>query len=276
MRIIGLNVIHKFDKLYANFIIIAAEIKDSIIKIIEIYLSDSNIHCKYITKIPGFTWRFRNKSQNTKLTLELTPDFNAIDQDIYTSEVFSFNKFTNKFHVSLDFFEKSIRHLDQRPVWLFIGPMQLGPMIISSDCKNISSKLLNLLQDEQFNQDIIVIGNKSHVNPIDVTKNCAGINYYITVTFNLMHDPNILDESLNNNFVFLFVGASNLGKSFIAMNCLTLKSYETDQSNILPDKLECNIVVIGNRKKFEIEDIKSRFNEDKIFILVTFQKLSIK
>jgi len=49
-----------------------------------------------------------------------------------------------------------------------------------------------------------------------------------------------------------------------------------DQSNLLPDKLECDIVVIGNRKKFEIEDIKLRFKATKIFILVTFSEINLK
>ena len=60
-----------------------------------------------------------------------------------------------------------------------------------------------------------------------------------------------------------------MGKSFIAYHC-KLKSYETDISDRLPDSIDADIVVIGKRYKYTVEDIKARCIGNNEYILVEF------
>jgi len=72
--------------------------------------------------------------------------------------------------------------------------------------------------------------------------------------------------------VWLFKGPSNMGKSFIAEHC-SLKSYETDMSDKLPDEIDADIIVIGNKYKYSIEDIKSKCIGNNEYILVEFSSI---
>lgn len=73
--------------------------------------------------------------------------------------------------------------------------------------------------------------------------------------------------------VFIFYGDSCLCKSHIA--ALTGKTvYETDVSKNLPDKISADIIVVGNRTKFEIEEVESKIHmkDDCEIIKVCFSK----
>jgi hypothetical protein len=59
--------------------------------------------------------------------------------------------------------------------------------------------------------------------------------------------------------VWLFTGDSNLGKSYIASHT-GLIVYETDSNSILPDSITADIIVLGKKYNFTIEEVK-----DKIF-----------
>ena len=59
--------------------------------------------------------------------------------------------------------------------------------------------------------------------------------------------------------VWIFRGESTAGKTFLsALTGLTI--YETDVSQTLPEEIVEDIVVIGNRFNFSVEEVKSRIN----------------
>jgi hypothetical protein len=58
--------------------------------------------------------------------------------------------------------------------------------------------------------------------------------------------------------VYIFVGDSMLGKSHLA-HSTNLKVYECDISETLPELSEYDIIVIGGKYKFGIEQIKAKF-----------------
>lgn len=69
--------------------------------------------------------------------------------------------------------------------------------------------------------------------------------------------------------VWMLKGESNLGKSYIA-HSTSLKVYETDASKKLPKVLDADVVVVGNKYKFELDFIKGRFPVECEFIMVDF------
>ena len=72
--------------------------------------------------------------------------------------------------------------------------------------------------------------------------------------------------------VWIFEGDSNLGKSYLAH--LTDKTvYETDSSEKLPNYIVDDIVVIGNKYKFDEEEIISRLFGEVEVIKVAFKLL---
>lgn len=72
----------------------------------------------------------------------------------------------------------------------------------------------------------------------------------------------------DNRPVWIFQGDSNLGKSFIAHKLDGMSVFETDCFEKLPELIKEDIIVIGNKYKFNLEDIKSRiFGEYKLVIV---------
>lgn len=62
----------------------------------------------------------------------------------------------------------------------------------------------------------------------------------------------------DNRQVYIITGPSGVGKSFIAHQLKDLSVYETDYQDILPGTIIENVVVIGNKYKFSVDDVKSR------------------
>jgi hypothetical protein len=71
--------------------------------------------------------------------------------------------------------------------------------------------------------------------------------------------------------VWLFYGNSALGKSTIARKS-NLSIYETDSSDKLPEIINEDIIVIGNKYLYNIEDIKERIFGEVELILVEFKE----
>lgn len=68
--------------------------------------------------------------------------------------------------------------------------------------------------------------------------------------------------------VWIFKGKSNAGKSFIASQLKELKVYETDCCNTLPETIVESVVVLGNKYKFTLDEIKSKlFGKVEIHIV---------
>lgn len=71
--------------------------------------------------------------------------------------------------------------------------------------------------------------------------------------------------------IYLFKGNSAIGKSYLAHELERSKIYETDSSNTLPQKIICDVIVFGNRKKdFTIDEIAKRIPEEAELIVVDF------
>lgn len=72
--------------------------------------------------------------------------------------------------------------------------------------------------------------------------------------------------------VWIFYGYSALGKSYLAGK-INMTVYETDSNSQLPDTIKEDIVVLGNKYQFTVEDIVERLFGDPEVILVSFNKL---
>jgi hypothetical protein len=71
--------------------------------------------------------------------------------------------------------------------------------------------------------------------------------------------------------VWIFTGPSNIGKTFLASKLNDLGVYETDSSDILPDVITEEIIVLGNKYKFDIDEIKKRLFGDVEVRIVEFK-----
>lgn len=68
---------------------------------------------------------------------------------------------------------------------------------------------------------------------------------------------------------YVFFGESGIGKSFLGHQ-LQGQIYETDSSPTLPDILRYDVIVVGNKHKFEKEDIKAKLPEETRMVVVNF------
>jgi hypothetical protein len=71
--------------------------------------------------------------------------------------------------------------------------------------------------------------------------------------------------------VWVFKGGSNLGKSFIASKLEELETYETDSSDKLPNVITQDVIVLGNKYSYSLEEIKNRIYGEYELILVNFE-----
>lgn len=68
--------------------------------------------------------------------------------------------------------------------------------------------------------------------------------------------------------VWIFKGDSLLGKTFLSDN-MNLSKYETDISSELPETIKEEVIVLGNKYNFDIEDIKDRiYDKENVEIIV--------
>lgn len=70
--------------------------------------------------------------------------------------------------------------------------------------------------------------------------------------------------------VWIFRGASGLGKSSLAADLSGKKVFETDSVQELPSKIWADIIVVGNKKHFSLKAIKRRLPKGAKPILVDF------
>ena len=61
-----------------------------------------------------------------------------------------------------------------------------------------------------------------------------------------------------NRPVWIFKGKSNAGKSFLASHLKDMSVYETDSSEVLPEKIKSDVIVMGNKYDFTLDEIKNR------------------
>lgn len=70
--------------------------------------------------------------------------------------------------------------------------------------------------------------------------------------------------------VWIFKGDSNSGKSFLSHLVIGKSVYETDSSSILKEIITEDIIVLGNKYKFSIEEIENKIFGEHESIIVDF------
>lgn len=127
-------------------------------------------------------------------------------------------------------------------------------------------KPINPLIIDNFNENSDYIDNEVFTYSYD-----GGDSYYpwgnYSVNMELFKET---PRHKSERPVWLFKGGSNLGKSFIASKLEELTTYETDSNEELPEVIVEDIIVLGNKYKFDIEDIKNRIFGDYELIFVDF------
>ena len=74
--------------------------------------------------------------------------------------------------------------------------------------------------------------------------------------------------------VYIFKGPSTIGKTFLAANLLdaNLSVFETDSEEALPEEILEDIIVLGNKHNYSLEEVKERVfaKEESDIIVVDF------
>lgn len=70
--------------------------------------------------------------------------------------------------------------------------------------------------------------------------------------------------------VWVFQGESALGKSYLSSKLEGLTVYETDSEYFLPDEIVQDIIVVGNKYDFNVDDIRSRLLGNPRVVIVEF------
>jgi hypothetical protein len=212
-----------------TLLIIAAVDKDG--KRVEIHL-DKEI--KVLYKKSGFTWIAKKPFK-----------INSIE------EIHNYCK-----DIPLHF-KQTPRHMLKRPVWIFIGLFFLVSPILESLSLSIFYISKNLFTGRII-EDIIYAGLD------DYSSICIEDYLYISVFFS---EYRIISES--SQFIYVFTGDSNKGKSYISSNT-NLSIYETDKCESLPNVFLCNIIVVGKKYPFDIEMISKIIDKNMNIIHVNF------
>ena len=119
-------------------------------------------------------------------------------------------------------------------------------------------------------EDVIYRGKGFYNEVCDISYD-GGDNYYPSGGYRV--DMQFFTKTARANdkrLVWLFRGKSALGKSFLAGTIQGLKVYETDISEELPKRLEADVVVMGNKYKHTLEEIKERIIGENKLIIVDF------
>ena len=94
---------------------------------------------------------------------------------------------------------------------------------------------------------------------------------YVYVNEELFRSNNRYSEK---PFIYIFYGDSSLGKSYLGDMLSSEKSvYETDSNENLPDDLNYEIIVVGNKHHYSIEEIRKRITVDAKIVVCSFKEL---
>lgn len=94
----------------------------------------------------------------------------------------------------------------------------------------------------------------------------GGDSYYPSGNYNVNMDlfkPN--GRGMDKRPTFVFCGESGIGKSSLSLKFNTdVVVFETDAYESLPDNIIADVVVLGNKHKYTIVDIKSRVKDTEM------------
>jgi hypothetical protein len=270
MKLLGIKLVHyvHFMETYTRFILcfITNNNEKKQIIINNINNKDKSLYIKTVLLFDEF-------SLIPYDLLELPDlDLNNIDTNIDLNNIIY--EFINIYIFKYNSFTKTVKYKDKRPIWFFGGSCNKAKKYISSKT-NISK--FNL--DEHnflptlIECDIIVMDNNEIYNINDIKKRCIGHNEFIKVNFEEKITP-ISHRYIfyKKKYVYIFIGTSNLGKSYIANSLEGLSIYEIDSNINLPDKLDANIIIIGGKNNIDINDIISKYYGNYTFFYVDFNR----
>lgn len=100
----------------------------------------------------------------------------------------------------------------------------------------------------------------------------GGDEYYPTGYYKVNMDLFISNARFKDKMpVWIFTGESATGKSFIAEHINGLTKFETDSVDELPSVIDAQIIVLGNKHTYTLDDVKSRIPEHCEVHIVTFK-----
>lgn len=82
-----------------------------------------------------------------------------------------------------------------------------------------------------------------------------------------------LPRAMDKRPVWIFKGNSGLGKSTLGLALHSAyQVFETDSVDALPDDIFASVIVLGNRSKFTVDDVKAHLWGDPKVIVVNFEE----
>lgn len=146
--------------------------------------------------------------------------------------------------VNLDNFTPTGRGFDKPVIWLVTGGDLSFSYKLTDNIVHNHNQFDNILC--KYN-----VFNVDNITNLDEMKRFIG---GIIVTINIQN---------NDNEKIIFVGPSNIGKSFLAHKYYE-KVFETDSNEVLKADDDYNVVVIGNKYEISVDDITSLIGDCKI------------
>lgn len=100
----------------------------------------------------------------------------------------------------------------------------------------------------------------------------GGDSYYPSGGYHVDMDLFIkTDRHKDKRPVWIFTGESNSGKSFLSSHITELNTYETDSNSVLPENITEDIIVLGNKYEFSIDDVRNKIYGEHELCIVSFE-----
>ena len=259
-KIIGAKTVHYISELlipHTKYILYCKNIND---KKIEIIIGVNTLHIKYITEFKNITM-----IPNKNIFIDI--------QVLYNINNHSYNPYSELIN-NIMLFNKTLKHKDNRPVWIYGGSCKKGINYFRQYIKSFSIDENKILPDI-IACDTIIMSTILQITLNDIKNKCIGNNEYIFVGFEKIRIKNnsLLSKINSCKHIYIFTGDKNLGKRHIAHSLNTDNIYETKFSLVLPNELNHDIVIISPNSNFTYLDIIDKYNGNYVFISVHFSKV---
>lgn len=122
-------------------------------------------------------------------------------------------------------------------------------------------------------------GDADDFDDLDIVNNVFSISFagmdpyypsgYVRIN---MEKFAVLSRAMKKRPVWIINGPSGTGKSTLAGHIKGLSVFETDSVNKLPKEIDADVIVLGNRSKFTVNDITNRLFGEVNVIEVSFKQ----
>ena len=102
----------------------------------------------------------------------------------------------------------------------------------------------------------------------------GGDAYYPNGSYDI--NWNLFDKTpryKDKRVVYVLTGESGIGKTYLANHLKGNEVYETDMATTLPECIYADVVVLGNRSAFTIEQVKEKIFQPADIVICTMTKL---